>query len=418
LIVYYVYALEQTADYQTLFEAVNDAVLILRQRYIAPSLINYIIYPQLYDFQARAAYRLGDELLAVNLADSVIWYHRQQATSADSASIKSHHLAIARIFRTKQTSLAKLGRYQEVLRQSKEIIALSIQDSALVGSILNNLGFAQLQIGRADSSRFYAEQALSIYQKLLSRPKADSNRLLSSKFETHLQLCLAHQESQAFREAVSHHQQAMDCLDHIDIQDRDVKALRAKVIHGQLLAQMGQHQAALQAFHQGLQIGVEAFDADTIIANPLLNQLDKQEPSIIYALAGKGDAWLEAYRSEGDTNLLRLAVECYQLAFAVEERLRLLYAFTDSKLYAGARNRPYYEHALQAAWQLYQQSPNDTYLALALEFVERNKAFVLWEAMNQSQVEAENLASLQFYELTDLQDYLQARDALVLSYFV
>ncbi|MEL6592407.1 MAG: hypothetical protein AAFQ68_20080, partial [Bacteroidota bacterium] len=178
LIVYYVYALEQTADYQTLFEAVNDAVLILRQRYIAPSLINYIIYPQLYDFQARAAYRLGDELLAVNLADSVIWYHRQQATSADSASIKSHHLAIARIFRTKQTSLAKLGRYQEVLRQSKEIIALSIQDSALVGSILNNLGFAQLQIGRADSSRFYAEQALSIYQKLLSRPKADSNRLL------------------------------------------------------------------------------------------------------------------------------------------------------------------------------------------------------------------------------------------------
>lgn len=107
---YLVYALEQTANYRRLISVTDEAIGALRQPHIAPSLVEHTIYGRLYDFRARAAHYIGDDLLALNLADTVMQYYRQQADLAEGGRRKQHHLAVLKIFRTKQSSLANLGK--------------------------------------------------------------------------------------------------------------------------------------------------------------------------------------------------------------------------------------------------------------------------------------------------------------------
>lgn len=407
----YIRAHEQLGNYSQAFEASTQALEALNQPQFSSSLVEKTIFENILDIRGRMAYRLGDYQMAMLLADSVAKYFldRDKYDNAANALL------------AKNSAATELKKYNIALAEYRIALTWPLKNQALRGQINNNIGYIYLKQKEYLATVDYARQALEIYQSLLSSKK--DSMLYRSKLETHILLGLAYREMQAFRDAEHHIKTALECIESAYSKLERVESLRTHVYLGQLYLAKNQTQKALATFQQGLCDGIPDFSSLKVDQNPAFNLLINQEPYIIHALAGKGNSCLQLFDQNPDSNLLLQAIEAYSLAFEVEKTLRLQYAFTDSKLHSGEINRPYYENAIRTAYLLYHEYGQTIYLDHALKFMEANKAFVLWESMNQLK-NRDSISSqsapqpLEDYSREDIVDYLAQRDALVISYFV
>ncbi|MCC6459789.1 MAG: CHAT domain-containing protein [Saprospiraceae bacterium] len=145
----------------------------------------------------------------------------------------------------------------------------------------------------------------------------------------------------------------------------------------------GQWTAALDAAHQALRAVLPEFRSDRVENNPAAT-LFYEENTIYEALGAKAAAAEALYRHSGRVDWLRLAMDCHDLAWQAEWRVRQVFQYRSSKI--GLQNiaRRREASALQVARWLYEKTGAQEWLKKGFAIAERSRAVLLLENLRDN----------------------------------
>lgn len=181
---------------------------------------------------------------------------------------------------------------------------------------------------------------------------------------------------QAFSEALELARQAYG-----NQPSRDVGKIH--VSRGWLYLQQNRFAEALTAFNRAITEVLPAFQPASEDKNPTPEQL-YEENTLLEALAGKAETYQQAYLAERSPQLLENALNCYDLAYGVETKLRASFQYESSKLTLLADSRRRTENALAIILDSYRLAPGEALAYRALEWMERAKSIVLFDALQDN----------------------------------
>ncbi|NOU18570.1 MAG: CHAT domain-containing protein [Bacteroidales bacterium] len=144
------------------------------------------------------------------------------------------------------------------------------------------------------------------------------------------------------------------------------------------------YRRALSYYQQSLAAKVYPFNDTSILANPKSEVFP--DIKLIEILKAKAQALVTYSKQLHSTDYLVSALETYQLTAGYIEKLRMGYSYESSKLQISSHEHEVFTAIVTIAYQLYQQTNDVGYKALAFEFAERGKYGVL------RQLQSENMA--------------------------
>ena len=365
--------------------------------------------------QGLSAFRLGDYQLAQEVGTLLKDYYKKHKSYDDA--VESSLLG--------SSAASESGRYRESIGICEEALKWQTRDPAFKGRLNTNMGYAYYKLKNYPKTIEHGERALLTYEAILQKQpeRADSIAVINSKYETHNLLGLTWNELGKLDKAISHFQDAYNCIELAYKGLDRAETLRTWVYLARAYLSKDQIELALEGFHEGLRHAVPDFDTPDVRLNPH-NLLQAKDPFLVFALAGKADCWLSKYKMEGDTSFLTFAITTYQQAFDLDARLKWTYLKPHSKYLSGEKHRPFYEDAVFASSQMYSLTKSSKHLAQALQFVERNKAYVLWESISKAsmgQLESNHqdfhARVFDIYSLDEVQQSMVEDQSLMLTYF-
>lgn len=170
--------------------------------------------------------------------------------------------------------------------------------------------------------------------------------------------------------------------------------------HAEVFAQQKDWDKALAYHQRALTAIVGEFETETQIGNPDLNQI-RAERVIGEVLLAKARTLQARYQDQNQLDDLKLALDCHDLLYEVEWRIRASYVYEASKLEHISKQQIVTEEGIAMAYTLWQASQEPQYLDLALQLAERNKSILLLEAVRKARHD----------QLTTHSSGLQAADA-------
>ncbi len=160
--------------------------------------------------------------------------------------------------------------------------------------------------------------------------------------------------------------------------------------------------AALEACNRALSVVLPAFQPHTVVENPSAASF-YEENTIIEALEKKAAAAVDYYAKDPDLKWLQLALECHDLAYVAETRLRNVFQYRSSKLglQNAARNRE--QAAMDVTRLLYEKTNDPAYITKAFTIAERSKSALLREALQQNLAQRQSaIDDVRFVQLNGL----------------
>lgn len=257
---------------------------------------------------------------------------------------------------------------------------LSLPDLSPLRAGLLNLSIAQCLFDRGAYPD--AERSLQSAEKKLHSAEASETRsdylsgvhkLRGDLYRRQEKYALA---EQAFSEALELARQAYG-----DQPSRDVGKIH--VSRGWLYLQQNRFAEALSAFNRAITEVLPAFQPASADENPAPEQL-YEENTLLEALAGKAETYQQVYLAERSPQVLEKALNCYDLAYGVETRLRASFQYESSKFTLLADSRRRTEKALSILLESYRGAPGEALVYRALEWMERAKATVLFDALQDN----------------------------------
>lgn len=155
---------------------------------------------------------------------------------------------------------------------------------------------------------------------------------------------------------------------------------------GYNLAAMNRYDSAIDYFRQALVFTIPAYQAYKGMLPPV--QALYPENTIMEALDGMAAVLEMKFRQRGDTAWLSQAVQCYELAFAVEKKLLPAFSYDESLLRITRHSRMRSDKAIGACFVLYSQDHNKQWAEKAFFFAEMSKAVVLQESVKRNTMAA------------------------------
>lgn len=128
---------------------------------------------------------------------------------------------------------------------------------------------------------------------------------------------------------------------------------------------------------------VTQVDNANINSNPSAGDL-YTENTIMEALDSKAGLLEKKYQLTKDKGFLKNAITCYQLAFAVEQKLLANFTYDDSRLQMQQVSKARSGRAINACYQLYELTKENTWAENAFQFSENSKALILLEAIKKN----------------------------------
>lgn len=154
---------------------------------------------------------------------------------------------------------------------------------------------------------------------------------------------------------------------------------KIEVARAQWCLAQGRGNAALEAANRALsEVLPGSFEANPDPA------LFYEENTIFEALAVKADAAQWLYESSGQIVWLERAMQCHELAWQAESLLRKVYQYSSSKLKLQKASREREESALNVTRLLFEKTGQVQWLEKAILLVERSKATLLLETMQDN----------------------------------
>lgn len=142
--------------------------------------------------------------------------------------------------------------------------------------------------------------------------------------------------------------------------------------------------SALYYFQQSLIASTIGFNNINIEANPdLSNTLSKTH--ILSALKNKANALYLKAKKTNNTNLYKNSLQTYDKAIEAINMIRSGYISEQSKLFLADNQFETYSNALEACYDLYKITKDDSYLEKAFDYNESGKASILKEAITNTQ---------------------------------
>ena len=158
---------------------------------------------------------------------------------------------------------------------------------------------------------------------------------------------------------------------------------KIEIASADLYRQRGQAEAALMAANRALSALLPGFQAAKPGDNPAATSF-YEENTLFEALQSKAAAALALYQKDQDLHWLQLALNCHDLAYQAETRLREIFQYNSSKLSLQNASRLREQAAMDVARLLYEKTGDPAYAVQAFAIAERSKAALLREALLQN----------------------------------
>ena len=140
--------------------------------------------------------------------------------------------------------------------------------------------------------------------------------------------------------------------------------------------------------HKALSTVVK-IDSVNIFSLPAIKDL-YPENTIEESADALADAFVKKYGETNDIQFANASIDCYNISFAVENKLLNYYQYDDSKLAVLEESRNRSENAIGLCYKLLQKTKNKQWAQKAFEFAEGNKSTVLLQSLKKN-IAANNL---------------------------
>jgi len=329
-----------------------------------------------------------------NLAESIFLKNSDFDTAIDFASksiqIKGNQLEINSALNTLSSilinskdsiNLVEAIKYSNKALQSSK----SIQDVVNVEIAFNNLAFTNKLLGNFDNAILFYQQAIDVTDKtdLLSKATVLNNISVVYKDQKSYDLSI-----ETLKKSLDIYKQYYE-LDY----NFDYSAVFENLADNYVALE--QFETALLYYQKALVNLTNNFHNKNIFQNP--NPKDGElfiysNPDIIRVLHLKATATYQYYHQKKQEKFIKLANQTYQTAFDFHDKLQKEISTENSRLFQAKNIVPYIENALKIAFQ--QQEMGQDVSKAAFRFMEKNKATVLLQSMNEAD-------ALQFANLPD-----------------
>lgn len=174
----------------------------------------------------------------------------------------------------------------------------------------------------------------------------------------------------------------------------------------ELFKKQGKLPSALDAANRALSAVLPEFKPEKTGDNPDVSSF-YEENVIFEALAAKAEAAKLLFEKTAEPAWLNLALECHDLAWQAEMKLRKVHQYSSSKLDLQKNARAREESAMNAAWLLFEKTGQAMYVEKAFAIAERSKAVLLLEALQDNLVRRRLAGSdARFGQITSLRQNL------------
>ena len=160
---------------------------------------------------------------------------------------------------------------------------------------------------------------------------------------------------------------------------------KAYLVRCELYRQQGKLLPALEVANYALSTVLPNFKPKKAEENPAASSF-YEENVIFEALEKKASVFAMMYEQNPDPAWLTLALECHDLAWQAEARLRRIFQYSSSKLNLQKNARAREEAAMSVVRQLFEKTGQNLYLEKAFAIAERSKATLLLEALQENLV--------------------------------
>lgn len=280
-----------------------------------------------------------------------------------------------------------LGNQAEAIKQYQQ--ALNYSNSSEFNALLsNNIGTLYLEVNDLFNALTYLSEARRRYQHSLNTTPSQPNPELYGRILTNLGTCYTRlgrygEAKRVFEEALTLLTTNLG-LHHPKLADLYVEKGRWHEAQKQWAAALTCYQEALFAsYWNGQQPSpYQALPPDDEAISPV---------SLFEVLQRRGFVLDRLYEQNGQVRDLRAALDTYQAALRLSDKIRRGYEEADAKLILVQRVRPVYEQALDVAYRLYHLTQEPRYREAAFSILEGSKAAALADALREARLKPTTL---------------------------
>lgn len=177
---------------------------------------------------------------------------------------------------------------------------------------------------------------------------------------------------------------------------------KAYILFGNLFEKISEPDSALFYYQQALLKVIPSLPSD-ITAIPEKKAI-YQENTIKEALDAKANLLQQLYSTRKNPELLKQAVNNYEMAFETERKLTQKFSYDESLMRQGKESKARSEKAIAACYELFHISKDESWANKALLMAEKSKSIVLEEsikrnlAVNQSATVDSNWLHVQLFQ--------------------
>ncbi|MEM9991395.1 MAG: tetratricopeptide repeat protein, partial [Bacteroidota bacterium] len=264
---------------------------------------------------------------------------------------------------------------QKSLKQIQSIKNKSEENEWRISDIYNNMAIAYEQLKKHEQAITFYSKALSINQKYAARKYALA--------QNHANLIGIYRKRHDFATAAHHAQQALQLVKTLDS-----PSLHSLILHNraEIYADQAQYLKAIEGYHQAVNLLVPSFQTTTILEHPnTKSRVLGDKPNLIFSLQEKAWNLLQLGKANQELKYLNAAVATYDSIAQYIDQVRFEVDSDESKSFLTERAQPIFERAIEANLILYDYTKDLTQIENAFDFVERSKAVILLDAVQESQ---------------------------------
>ncbi len=281
------------------------------------------------------------------------------------------------------------GQYQKAIEICRRGVGLSGLSHSDKGLLYSTLARAYVDINEYANALKHADQAITDFRKALANDEHPAAKVWLANTLAMRGSIMGNLDRYSDGEIAFAEAEILLKEYHANSNNRDFGKLYAN--WGDLYQKRGNYEVSLDYYQKSLQVMVPGFTAADILQNPTESQLSA-ENTLVDAMMGKAEAFAKRFQTSHDLRDLNQALQCHELIFLIETKLRQAYYYESSKLTNLEVSRHRSEAAIELALLGWSATKDQTYKEKALAFAERSKSILLMEAFQKSN--AEELAGI------------------------
>ena len=288
---------------------------------------------------------------------------------------------VALVYHNLGTLYDKKENYDQALSYYKK--AMKIQLEVLppihlhVGANYLNMGVVYFNKGDYDQALNYEKKALEIYLELFGE-----RHVYVAK--NYLIIANSYRDKGDYDQALKHYNKTLEIQQKILRPQHPDLAVTYQGM-GVLYQNQQDFKKALQQYQKALISLVEGFEDESIEQNPKLEK-SSNELYLLRTLELKARSLEKRYHQQSKKlKDLRLSASTYYLAIQLIDQIKSGYKAEKSKLFFAEKATKTYKWTIQTTWQLYEITREDSLKHRVFDFVEKGKAGILREVLQESQ---------------------------------